>query len=89
MENLIGQAIQKKVTKELDGVNKKNGKAPERKGRPALDKASDDRDKVRNQTLQFKSIVDWNRKLEHMHTILTADDSNCKQSDPHHLVFSR
>jgi len=28
--------------------------------------------------MQYKSIEDWNRKLEHMHTILTATEGICK-----------
>lgn len=31
-----------------------------------------------SEKLKFKSITDWNRKLEHMHTILTAENSTCK-----------
>jgi hypothetical protein len=79
MEEIITNQVKKKVTKQVEKVSG----AKERKGRPALrkkpaDDTKDDRDKVRSVALQYKSLVDWNRKLEHMHTILTNEESSCK-----------
>lgn len=57
---------------------KAEGKPVQRKGRPALTQAREERDAVLAEKLKFKSITDWNRKLENMHTILTAENSTCK-----------
>jgi hypothetical protein len=65
------------VKQEVNKVTKPSKNKKKRAGRPALEKQADERDQVRKQSLQFKSIIDWNRKLEHMHTILTSEDSNC------------
>jgi hypothetical protein len=68
------------LVKQNRSPDKKNeGKPVQRKGRPALTQAKVERDAVLSEKLKFKSITDWNRKLEHMHTILTAENSNCKQ----------
>ena len=74
--------LKKRAIKEISGAV---GEGSARKGRPALAPKEqpdfEERDKIRSQRLQLKSLTDWVRKLDHMHTILTASDSNCKLFD--------
>lgn len=37
--------------------------------------------------LKYKSLQDWTRKLHHMHTILTCEDSSCKLLFNTHLFL--
>ena len=49
--------------------------------------AKEERDAVLAEKLKFKSITDWNRKLENMHTILTAENSTCKLTEAMIIKF--
>jgi len=75
----VVNALTNKAEELVGGAEKKiEGKPVQRKGRPALTQAKEERDAVLAEKLKFKSITDWNRKLENMHTILTAENSTCK-----------
>ena len=80
--NVISNQAQKYGEELINSPENKGGgkkqKGQQRKGRPALLQAKEERDKVLGEKLKFKPITDWTRKLEHMHTILTAENSTCK-----------
>ena len=76
MENVLAAGIKRKLTKaaeEVTGKDKPKSKPKNvRKARPSCQK--DERVELMKKRTQYKSIEDWNRKLAHMHTILTAQD---------------
>ena len=66
------------MAKKLNSLNEKSKREQKRRARTPLEQARDEREQVLLSKLKYKSLSDWTRKLEHMHTILTCEDSQCK-----------
>ena len=79
IEGVIKKAVEQKISQTLDELRAPLKPQPKvRVPRKPLGKTQSERERVMQESLKYKSLTDWCRKLDHMHTILTCDQSTCK-----------